>query len=55
VWRNYLKFRDVLSADGALRARYGELKRALQEQLAQDHGAYTRAKDDFIRGVLSAS
>jgi GrpB-like predicted nucleotidyltransferase (UPF0157 family) len=54
-WRNHLKFRDVLSADGALHVRYGELKRPLQEQFAQDHGAYTRVNDDFIRGVLSTS
>jgi GrpB-like predicted nucleotidyltransferase (UPF0157 family) len=54
-WRNYLKFRDVLRADGTLRARYGELKKTLQAQFAQDRGAYTRAKDDFIRGVLAVS
>jgi GrpB-like predicted nucleotidyltransferase (UPF0157 family) len=53
-WRNYLKFRDVLRADDTLRARYGKLKKILQEQFAQDREAYTRAKDDFIRGVLSA-
>jgi GrpB-like predicted nucleotidyltransferase (UPF0157 family) len=54
-WRNYLKFRDVLRAAGVLRARYDELRRALQEQFAEDRAAYTSAKDDFIRGVLSAS
>jgi GrpB-like predicted nucleotidyltransferase (UPF0157 family) len=54
-WRNYLKVRDVLRADGVLRARYGELRRALQVRFAEDRGAYTSAKDDFIRGVLSAS
>jgi GrpB-like predicted nucleotidyltransferase (UPF0157 family) len=45
----------VLRADVTLRARYGELKKTLQAQFAQDRGAYTRAKDDFIRGVLAAS
>jgi GrpB-like predicted nucleotidyltransferase (UPF0157 family) len=54
-WRNYLKFRDVLRADCALHKRYGELKRTLQEQFAEDRAANTSAKDDFIRGVLSAS
>jgi len=52
-WRNYLEFRDALRADDAFRARYGELKRTLQERFAQDRRAYTTAKEDFIRGVLS--
>jgi hypothetical protein len=33
----------------------GKLNKALQEQLGQDRGTYTMAKDYFIRGVLSAS
>lgn len=44
----------MIRADGTLRARYGVLKKTLQAQFAQDREAYTRAKDDFIRGVLAA-
>jgi GrpB-like predicted nucleotidyltransferase (UPF0157 family) len=29
-WRNYLRFRNMLRADGAVRTRYGELKKSLQ-------------------------
>ena len=52
-WCNYLLFRDTLRADATLRLRYGELKKTLQEQFAEDRKAYTKAKDDFIRGVLA--
>ena len=52
-WRNYLLFRGTLRADATLRIRYGELKKTLQEQFAEDRKAYTRAKDGFIRGVLA--
>jgi GrpB-like predicted nucleotidyltransferase (UPF0157 family) len=45
----------MLRADDTLRARYGELKTMLQERFPQERRAYTKAKDDFIRGVLSAS
>jgi GrpB-like predicted nucleotidyltransferase (UPF0157 family) len=54
-WRNYLEFRDALRADDSLRTRYGELKRTLHEQFPQDRKACTKAKGDFIRGVLSGS
>ena len=52
-WRNYLRFRDILRADDRVRARYGEIKKILQEQFAQDRKAYTDGKIDFIRGVLT--
>lgn len=52
-WRKYLLFRDRLAADEELRTRYAELKQGLQRQFAHDRGAYTKAKHDFIRGVLS--
>ena len=54
-WLNYLRFRDMLRADGVLRTRYSDLKKTLQVQFAQDRKRYTMAKDDFIRGVLSGS
>lgn len=52
-WKNYLRFRDGLRADAALRERYGALKRELQATFAHDRRGYTRAKSDFIRGVLA--
>jgi GrpB-like predicted nucleotidyltransferase (UPF0157 family) len=51
-WSNYLRFRDMLRADDDLRTRYSELKNRLQEQVAQDRTAYTKAKQDFFRGLL---
>ncbi len=52
-WRNYLLLRDRLRADETVRTRYAQLKRALQQQFAQDRKGYTAAKHDFIRGVLA--
>jgi len=52
-WRNYLRFRDILSTDVEVRKRYGELKMSLQEQFSQDRKAYTDGKNDFICGVLA--
>ena len=52
-WRDYVDFRDALLADEALRARYDAVKRELASRFAAERKAYTRAKEDFIRGVLS--
>ena len=54
-WHDYLLVRDKLRADETLRARYTELKRALQERFAEDRKGYTNAKNDFIDGVHSSS
>jgi len=51
-WGNYLRFRDMLSADEILRTRYATLKKALQEKFSQDRKAYTAAKQEFIRSIL---
>jgi GrpB-like predicted nucleotidyltransferase (UPF0157 family) len=51
-WGNYLRFRDMLRADAALRARYAALKKALLEKFSQDRKAYTTAKHEFIRDIL---
>ena len=51
-WGWYLRFRDALREDGALRRRYSELKRGLQKRHPQDRLAYTLAKHEFIRAVL---
>jgi GrpB-like predicted nucleotidyltransferase (UPF0157 family) len=51
-WREWLLFRDKLRADETLRARYAQLKRALQERFGEDRRGYTEAKNDFIRGLV---
>lgn len=54
-WHNYLRFRDLLSADAALRRRYAALKRELCARFPNDRKSYTESKQDFIRGVLSTT
>jgi GrpB-like predicted nucleotidyltransferase (UPF0157 family) len=51
-WRERLLVRDKLRADEALRARYAELKKALQERFGEDRRGYTEAKNEFIRGLV---
>lgn len=51
-WRNYLRFRDTLRQNAAVRERYAELKRHLALEFRNDRKAYTNAKNDFIRKVL---
>ncbi len=52
-WANYLRFRDRLRADVALRTEYACLKRRLQGRFGCDRQGYTEAKDAFIRRVLA--
>ena len=52
-WANYLRFRDRLRADPALRIEYASLKRKLQERFACDRQGYTAAKDAYIRRILA--
>jgi GrpB-like predicted nucleotidyltransferase (UPF0157 family) len=52
-WANYLRFRDGLRADVALRTEYASLKQKLQEQFTNDRQGYTAAKGAFIRRVLA--
>ncbi len=51
-WREWVLFRDRLRADGALRARYAGLKKALKERYAEDRKGYTEAKNEFVRGLV---
>ena len=51
-WDQHLRFRDVLRADGAIAARYAQLKRDLAEQNRHDRDAYTGAKTAFVHEVL---
>jgi GrpB-like predicted nucleotidyltransferase (UPF0157 family) len=52
-WANYLRFRDRLRADVALRTEYASLKRKLQKRFAGDRQGYTEAKGAFIRRILA--
>lgn len=51
-WREELAFRDALRAEPETANAYERLKRRLAEENPIDREAYTRAKSDFIRGVL---
>jgi GrpB-like predicted nucleotidyltransferase (UPF0157 family) len=47
-----VRFRDLLRADAAEAARYGELKRRLATDLRTDRDAYTQAKTAFVLAAL---
>ena len=52
-WRDYLRFRDLLRRQPAIRKRYAELKRDLASIYRDDRESYTASKADFIREVLN--
>ena len=51
-WSRYLRFRDALRANPALRDAYAELKRALAGEFPRDREAYIAGKTDFVERVL---
>jgi len=53
--RNERLLRDYLRNHPELAKEYGVLKRALAERFAQDSLAYTRAKTDFVQGIVDAA
>ena len=55
VWRDTLRFRDLLRADAAIARDYEALKRDLAIANANDRRAYTEGKGPFIRGVIRES
>ena len=52
-WSDYLRFRDALRTNAKLAREYERTKLALGAKFCSDRAAYTRAKADFIRHVLS--
>jgi GrpB-like predicted nucleotidyltransferase (UPF0157 family) len=52
-WSDYLRFRDALRTNAQLAREYERTKMALGARYCSDRAAYTRAKADFIRHVLS--
>lgn len=53
-FRDEIAFRDALRADPATAKEYESLKRDLAQRFADDREAYTDAKADFIRRVVTA-
>jgi GrpB-like predicted nucleotidyltransferase (UPF0157 family) len=47
-----LRFRDILRSKPKIAEAYGELKTQLSQKHRSDRVKYTKAKGDFIRGVL---
>lgn len=54
-WGDYLRFRDALRANIELARDYERTKIELGAKFCGDRAAYTRAKADFIRHVLSVT
>lgn len=52
-FRDELAFRDRLRVDPVIAAEYAALKRELAGRYEHDRDAYTEAKSDFIRHVLT--
>jgi GrpB-like predicted nucleotidyltransferase (UPF0157 family) len=52
-FRDELAFRDHLRAHPEAAAEYAALKRELAERFEHDREAYTEAKSEFIRSILS--
>ena len=52
-WSDYLRFRDALRSSLRLMREYERTKVVLGAKFCSDRAAYTRAKAEFIRHVLS--
>lgn len=53
-WNEQLAFRDKLSNNEALAREYSDLKKELAKKHESDPEAYTAAKTEFVKKVLSA-
>ena len=53
AWREELLFRDVLRTEPETARDYADLKRRLAAEFMHDREAYTRAKTEFVLGVLA--
>ncbi|MBB1473064.1 GrpB family protein [Luteimonas sp. MC1782] len=52
IWREQLRFRDLLRSDAALAGRYAALKQHLAGVFGDDRAGYTDAKRDFIHAAV---
>jgi GrpB-like predicted nucleotidyltransferase (UPF0157 family) len=53
LWKQRIKFRDILRADSKVASKYVELKKALAKHYKEDREAYTESKANFIQNVLN--
>ena len=51
-WNNSILFRDFMRRNKPARDEYAALKRKLAEQFADDRASYTKAKEEFIQGII---
>ena len=52
LWRERIKFRDILRSNGKVAEQYAQLKVSLVRDLTDDRERYTELKWPFIEGVL---
>ena len=55
VWKERLRFRDLLRGSQNLAQSYSQLKSGLAVRFRQDREAYTNAKAEFIAAVLAVA
>jgi GrpB-like predicted nucleotidyltransferase (UPF0157 family) len=53
AWSDHIDFRNTLRADRHTREKYANLKVEMAQRYAENRTAYTKAKSDFIQGVLA--
>lgn len=53
-WKHYVAFKNKLNNDKGLRDKYSKLKQHNAEKYAEDRGAYTGSKSDFIEKLLKS-
>ncbi|MFK7974433.1 MAG: GrpB family protein [Rickettsiaceae bacterium] len=53
LWKERVKFRDILRADTKIASEYVELKKELTIRYKEDRETYTEKKWNFIQEVLS--
>jgi GrpB-like predicted nucleotidyltransferase (UPF0157 family) len=53
LWKQRIKFRDILRADSKVASKYVELKKALAKHYKEDRETYTKSKTNFIQNVLN--
>ena len=51
-WKNYIRFRDYLNANGDVALQYQKLKEELESKYADDRVTYTNGKQDMIDIIL---
>lgn len=54
-WERYLRFRNALRADPALRDAYADIKRALAARYPRDRESYIAGKTEFVERVSNSA